>query len=151
MKRLAHLVSIVTVLGAVLLALPSQVLATAPEEVVFALELKFTGPDSAAGKFGAEGAIVDKGKISETFRYTDEGSLQGLKLFVSNQGTITMRFNAEIIFTGPTTARAEAHWVIESGTGAYENLHGSGTGEVILDLETGTIVGSFSGTAHLDP
>lgn len=151
MKKLTHLVSIVTILGAVLLALPSQVLATAPEAVVFDLELEFTGPLSAAGSFDAEGAIDDAGTVSETLRFTDEGAVQGVKVFVGGQGTITMRFNAELIPIDATTLRAEAHWVIESGTGAYENLRGVGTGEVILDQAAGTIVGPFSGAVHVDP
>jgi hypothetical protein len=146
-----HLLSIVTILGAVLLALPSQVLATAPEEVVFDLEMGITGEDSAAGSFIAEGAIEDEGTVSETFRFTDEGSVQGVKVFVGDRGTITMRFNAELIPIGPTKVRAEAHWVIQSGTGAYENLHGAGTGEAILDFAAKTVEGAFSGSVHVDP
>jgi hypothetical protein len=151
MKRLVHSISIAVVLGVVLLALPSQVSATTPEEVVFNFDLHFTGPDSAAGSFSAAGAINDAGTASEVFRYTDEGTVQGVKTLVGSQGTIAMRFNAEIIFTGPTTARAEAHWTIESGTGAYENIRGVGTGDAVLDFAAGTVGGPFPGTIHFDP
>jgi hypothetical protein len=150
MKRLTHLVGIVTILGAVLLALPSQVLATAPKEVVFLLDMHPTVPDGATGSFDAAGAIDDEGTVSETFRFTDEGTVQGVKVFVSDQGTITMRFNAELTPIRPMAFRTEAHWVIASGTGAYENLHGVGTGEVVLDFAAGSIVGPFSGTVHVD-
>jgi hypothetical protein len=119
--------------------------------VVFTFEFYFTGPDSAAGSFTAEGAIEDEDSGYEVFRYTDEGTLQGTKVLEGDDGTITLRFNLEIIPTGPTTARTEVHFVIQSGTGAYENIHGVGTGEAIVDFSDGTLVGTFSGTAHIDP
>jgi hypothetical protein len=151
MKRLVHIMSIVAVLGLVLWALPSQVFATPPQEVVFTFEFYFTGPDSAAGSFTAEGAIDDEGSGYEVFRYTDEGTLQGTKVLEGEQGTITLRFNLEIIPTGPTTARTDVHFVIQSGTGAYENIHGVGTGAAVVDFVAGTLVGVFSGKVHIDP
>jgi hypothetical protein len=151
MKRLVQLVSVVTVLAVVLGALPLQVFATPPEEVVFAFNFKFTGPDSAAGSFASEGAIDDEGTGWEVFRYTDEGTLQGVKVLEGELGTITLRFNIEIIPTGPTTARTDVHFVIHSGTGAYENIHGVGTGAAVVDFAYGTLVGTFCGTVHIDP
>ena len=151
MKRLVHLISIVTVLGVVFGALPAQVFATPPEEVVFDFEFIFTGLNSAAGSFTAEGAINDEGSGWEVFRYTDEGTLQGVKVLEGKQGTITMRFNIEIIPTGPTTARTEVHFVIQSGTDAYENIHGVGTGAAVVDFVSGSLVGTFYGRVHRDP
>jgi hypothetical protein len=151
MKRLHSFTSIVAILGVVLWALPLQAFATPPEEVVFDFAFVFTGPDSAAGDFWAEGAIEDEGSGYEVFRYTDEGTLQGIKVLEGSQGTITLRFNLEIIPTGPTTARTDVHFVIQSGTGAYENIHGVGTGAADVDLIAGTLVGAFSGTVHIDP
>jgi hypothetical protein len=151
MKKLVHVISIVTVLMVTLGALPCQVFATQPEEVVFGFEFYFTGPDSASGTFTAEGAIEDEGAGWEVFRYTDEGTLQGIKVLEGEQGTITMRFNLEIIPTGPTTARTEVHFVIQSGTGAYENIHGVGTGAADVDFVAGSLVGTFCGRVHSDP
>jgi hypothetical protein len=151
MKRLYKFTSIVAILGVVLWALPFQAFATRPEEVVFGFEFYFTGPDSAAGSFTAQGAIEDSGSGSEVFRYTDEGTLQGIKVLVGSQGTITLRFNLEIIPTGPTTARTDVHFVIQSGTGAYESIHGVGTGAADIDLVAGSLIGAFSGTVHIDP
>ena len=151
MKRLSRVATIVAVFGVLLLALPFQVSATPPEEVVFDFEFYFTGPDSAAGTFAAQGAITDAGYGYEVFRYTDEGTLQGIKVLQGEQGSITMRFNLEIIPTGPTTARTDVHFVIQSGTGAYENIHGVGTGAAVVDFVAGTLIGAFSGTVHIDP
>jgi hypothetical protein len=151
MNRLIKFAGILTVVGAILLALPGQVLATPPQEVVFTFDFKFTSPDSAAGSFEAEGAINDFGTGYEVFRYTDEGTLQGVKVLEGEKGTIIMRFNLEIIPTGPTTARTEVHFVIRSGTGAYENIHGVGTGAADVDFLAGTLVGEFSGRVHIDP
>ena len=151
MKRLVHIMSIVAVLGFALWALPAQVFATPPEEVVFTFEFYFTGPDSAAGSFTAEGAIEDSGYGYEVFRYTDEGTLQGIKVLEGDQGTITLRFNLEIIPTGPTTALTDVHFVVRSGTDSYENIHGVGTGAAVVDFVAGTLVGAFSGKVHIDP
>jgi hypothetical protein len=151
MKRLYKFTSIVAILGVVLWALPFQAFATPPEEVVFDFEFYFTGPDSAAGTFSAEGAIEDSGSGYEVFHYTDEGTLQGIKVLEGNQGTITLRFNLEIVPTGPTTARTDVHFVIQSGTGDYENIHGVGTGSADVDFVAGSLIGTFSGTVHSDP
>jgi hypothetical protein len=67
------------------------------------------------------------------------------------QGTITLRFNLENIPTGPTTARTEVHFVIQSGTGAYENIRGVGIGAADVGFVKGTLIGTFSGTVHVDP
>jgi hypothetical protein len=151
MKRLYKFTSVVAILGVVLWALPFQAFATPPEEVVFDFEFYFTGPDSAAGSFWAEGAVEDSGYGYEVFWYTDEGTLQGVKVLEGSQGTITLRFNLEIIPTGPTTARTDVHFVIQSGTGAYENIHGVGTGAADVDFIAGSLIGAFSGTVHIDP
>jgi hypothetical protein len=151
MKRLSRFAAIVAVLGVLLLALPFPVFATPPEEVVFTFDFYFTGPYSAAGTFTAAGAIVDSGSGYEEFRFTDEGTLQGVKVLEGSQGTITLRFNLEIIPTGPNTARTDVHFVIQSGTGAYENIHGVGTGAAVIDFVEGTLVGAFSGKVHIDP
>jgi hypothetical protein len=151
MKRLIQLISIVVVLGIVLWALPAQVFATPPQEVVFDFVFYFTGPDSAAGSFTAAGAIEDEGFGYEVFRYTDEGTLQGIKMLEGAEGTITLRFNLEIIPTSPTTAETDVHFVIQSGTGAYENIHGAGTGAAVVDFVAGTLIGTFSGKVHIDP
>jgi hypothetical protein len=151
MKRLVQFTSILIVLGVALSVLSAQVYATKPEEVVFTFDFVFTGPDSAAGTFTAEGAIEDAGTGYEVFRYTDEGTLQGTKVLEGDEGTITLRFNLEIIPTGPTTARTEVHWVVQSGTGAYENIHGAGTGAAVVDFLAGTLAGTFCGKVHVDP
>lgn len=151
MRRLYKFTSIVAILGVVLWALPFQAFATPPEEVVFDFVFYFTGLDSAAGEFWAEGAVEDSGTGYEVFRYTDEGTLQGIKVLEGSQGTITLRFNLEIIPTGPTTARTDVHFVIQSGTGAYENIHGVGTGAADVDFIAGSLIGAFSGTVHIDP
>ena len=151
MNRLIKFVGLLIVVGAILLAPPGQVLATRPQEVVFTFNFYFTGPDSAAGSFSAEGAFDDYGTGYEIFRYTDEGTLQGVKVLQGQKGTITLRFNLEIIPTGPTTARTEVHFVIRSGTGAYENIHGVGTGAADVDFLAATLIGTFSGRVHIDP
>lgn len=81
---------------------------------------------------------------------TDDGTIHGVKTLVGADGAITIRFQAELTWTGPTTGSAEGRWVIVSGTGAYEKLHGVGATYAELDLAAGQIWASYTGKAHFD-
>ena len=96
MKRVSSFASKVLAVAVVLLALAAPVSASKPEEVVFTFDLDITVPDEAAeGTFAATGAIEDSGTVDETFRWTDEGILQGTMVLTSAEGTgtITLRFH----------------------------------------------------------
>jgi hypothetical protein len=45
----------------------------------------------------------------------------------------------------------EVHFVIQSGTGAYGNIHGVGTGAAVVDFVEGTLIGIFCGRVPSDP
>ncbi len=132
-----------------LAAFPSSALATSPEPLTIEAEMWMTGPDSAAGTFQATGFVEDSGAASEAFRIADD-TIHGVKTLVGTAGTITVRFQARLTWPGPATGVAEGRFVIVSGTGAYQKLHGVGDTHAELDLATGRIQASYTGAAHLD-
>ena len=138
------------VLVCTLLALPAPALATPPEPLTIEASLWLTGPNSAAGTFAASGDLfTDAGSAAEVFFIAD-GTIHGVKTLVGAAGTFTIRFQARLTWTGPTTGVAEGRFVIVSGTGAYEKLHGVGDTCAALDLATGHIAATYTGNAHFD-
>jgi hypothetical protein len=159
MKRLLSFASKLLAVAVVMLALAAPVSASKPEEVVFTFDLVITVPDAAAeGSFIATGAIEDSGTVEETFRWTDEGILQGTMVLTSVTGaedTITLRFHLELlpIIGPPPVVPTVGRFVVVSGTGAYENIHGVGSAEsmVYVAEDPVAIDATFSSRVHTDP
>jgi hypothetical protein len=137
------------VLACMLLSLPATALATRPEPLTIEAELWLTGENSAAGFFWTSGLFEDNGNASEVFRIAAD-TIHGTKTLVGEYGTITLKFQAQLTWTGPTTVVAEGQFVIVSGTGLYENLHGTGETYAELDLEAYHIGACYTGRAHFD-
>jgi hypothetical protein len=152
MKRVSSFASKVLAVVVVLLALAAPVSASKPEEVVFTFDLVITGPGVAVGTFDATGAIEDSGTVDETFRWTDDGNLQGIFVLTGAEGTITLRFHLTPI-GGPPVVPSVGGFVIVSGTGAYENIHGVGKAEsnTYVAAPPITIDAIFAGKMHIDP
>jgi hypothetical protein len=158
MKRLSSFASKSLAVAVVLLTLVAPVSASKPQEVVFTFDLDITVPDEAAeGTFVATGAIEDSGTVDETFRWTDEGILQGTMVLTSAKGTgtITLRFHLALLpIVGPPPAiPTTGSFVVVSGTGAYENIHGVGSAEsmVYVTEDPVAIDATFAGQVHVDP
>ena len=144
------LISVFTlVLASILLAPPSPAQATAPEPLTITADLWLTGENSAAGTFGSSGLFSDSGAASQVF-YAAGNTIHGVKTLQSANGTITIHFQAQSTWTSPTTAVAEGRFVIVSGTGAYETLHGVGLTHAEIDLTTYHISATYTGEAHFD-
>jgi len=108
----------------IVLALPATALATPPEPLTIGAELWLTGQDTAEGYFWTYGLFEDGGYASEVFFIAAE-TIHGTKTLVGAQGAITLNFQAQITWTGDYTAEVNGRYVIVSGTGAYEKLHGT--------------------------
>lgn len=137
------------VLVCTLLALPATALATPPEPLTICAELWLTGENSAEGYFWTNGLFEDGGYASEVFSIAAD-TIHGVKTLVGEYGTITLNFQAQMTWTGPTTGVAEGRFVIVSGTGLYENLHGVGVTYAELDLAAYHIGACYTGHAHFD-
>jgi hypothetical protein len=134
-----------------MLALAAPVSASKPEEVVITFDLVITPPGAAVGTFVATGAIEDSGTVAETFRWTDDGNLQGTMVLTGTKGTITLRFHLTPI-GGPPVVPSVGSFVLASGTGDYENIHGVGSAESNTYLGAPpTIDATFDGQVHVDP
>lgn len=142
-----------TILLAVLVACmlivtPTPAQATAPVDLTIEADLGMTSQATAAGDFSiiADGLFSDFGPASEVFFIDlDEGTIHGVKTLEGEQGTITIKFQAELAFD---FSSASGRFVILSGTGAYEKLHGVGTTEATIT--GGHIYAEYQGTAHFD-
>jgi hypothetical protein len=132
-----------------LLALPAPAQATTSEPLEINAELWMTGENSAAGSFEISGLINDSGNASEVF-FIAANTIHGVKTLESAAGTITIRFQAKLTWTGPTTGYADGQFIVISSTGAYEKLHGVGTTHAELDLSTYHILATYTGTGHFD-
>lgn len=149
MKKMIYLTSTLFLLVAMLLAGVSSAQASQPQAVEITFNLELTGAYTAAGAFNISGAIQETGTASQVVRITDDGIIQGKKVLEGQNGTITLRFNAEPTPTGD----AFGHFVIVSGTGAYSSIHGQGNTYATVVFENGVpkIVGTYSGYIHIDP
>lgn len=137
-----------------LVALPTPALATPPEPLTIDVDMWLTGETSAAGTFEISGLFSDYGNdfgdASEVY-FMAAGTTHGVKTLVGEAGTIVMRYQAKVTWTSETTGIAEGQWVIVSGTGAYENLHGVGDTYAELDFYGNPqLVATYTGTAHFD-
>ncbi len=143
-------ITVLFVLTCILLALPIPAQATSPELSVITADLYLTGPNSATGTFNANGDVfTESGTASEVF-FTASDTIHGVKTLVGTAGSITIKFQAQLTWTSQITGVAQGRFVIISGTGAFEKLHGVGTTYATLDLSTGHLVATYSGTAHID-
>jgi hypothetical protein len=140
------LMSVLAVIS--MLMLPAPVLATPSESLEIYVDMWMTGEDSAAGTFSTSGLFTDSGVCSEVFFIADD-TTHGVKTLVGAEGTITIRYQARLTWT-PTTGIAEGRWVIVSGTGPYEKLHGVGDTYAELYLTTYTLWASYTGKAHFE-
>jgi hypothetical protein len=142
-------ITMMLVMFCTLLTLATPVQATRPDPLTISADMYLNGPSSAVGTFNAIGLFTDDGSATEVFFIADS-TIHGVKTLVGAGGTITIKFQAELTWTSPTTGIAQGQYVIISGTGAYVKLHGVGETYAELDLGTGHILASYTGIAHFD-
>ena len=125
---------------------------TIEEDTIFALPQTFP-PLGALGKFTATsaGIICDDG-VQEDLSAKGAGfqpppelkwNLQAFKKFTCGDGTFTMKIQITIDKKGNNF-----NWVIVDGTGAYEDLHGSGKGSG-TDIPGG-VHNKYTGKLHTE-
>ncbi len=116
---------------------PEKASAGPPRPVTIALNGIVTSlsPEggTSVGDFVATGALTAAGKVTTVFRM-DADTMHCHTLLTDAQGTITIRMECKVVMTSETTGGGPGHWVITDGTGAYQNLHGTGTLTMDFDL-----------------
>jgi hypothetical protein len=130
-----------------LLALPAPALATPPEEVTIEAEGLYYGSSPYMGDFIASGLFFDSGSVTIWTWYSNWFVVHSYALLESSEGSILI--HSQGLRTGTVL---EGRWVILSGTGLYENLHGEG--ELNAHFEPSDyplhIFWTWTGKAHFD-
>jgi hypothetical protein len=148
MKAKITLIILALVMLSAQFVLPSPAKAITPESLQIEVDMWLTGIDSAEGTFETNGLFVDSGYVNEEFFIAGNTS-HGVKTLEGTAGMITIKYQVDLTWTA-TSGIASGRFVIISGTGAYESLHGVGVTYAELDLATGHLVASYTGQAHFD-
>jgi len=157
--------------------------ATPPEDVTITLKSQYSFLDfgNPTGTWVSEGMIASDGQLEDILKHFGAGWPPGvgfktahvIEVISDDNGTITISTNAKFewpeaydaaIFGDYCPANSDDYdefyigtgsWVILSGTGAYENLHGQGSATLLgcvdwdgLFMDVG---GIYDGQAHIDP
>ena len=168
MRRLIPLLAAVLVVA---MAAPAG--ATPPSGVTFSEETIFeegTSPPEGGGPFTATGDAVTEGVICDTgeqedvsavavgFQNNKRVNLQVVKEFTCDDGSgsFMMKLQIKIVFPSEKNPAGSNtfNWVITGGTGAYEDLHGTGKGTGI-DIFEGSpppigVSNTYTGKLHSD-
>ncbi len=107
-----------------------------------------SGPAVDDGLICGEGIVVDySGKVTG---FSPTGfNFQGIKQFICDDGSgdFFVNLQARIDFRKGTTFS----WNVLAGTGAYEDLHGAGTGVGLETCGPDCILDVYQGGLHIDP
>ena len=138
-------------------AISSPASATTPTDVFIEVESSLLG---AASPFVASGPAVDDGLVCDSGTVVDASgkvtgfspagfNFQGVKHFTCDNGSgeFFVNLQARIDFRKGTTFS----WNVLSGTGAYANLHGAGSGLGIEICGPDCVFDLYDGGLHIDP
>ncbi len=145
---------------ALLVALALPATATAPSDVAIEVESSLLGDP---GPFTASGPAVDEGLVCDTGIVVDAAgkvtgasptgfNFQGIKHFTCDDGSgeFFVNLQARIDFRKGVTF----NWNVLSGTGAYEDLHGAGSGIGLGGVPCGNpdecVLDIYDGGLHID-
>lgn len=152
MKRI--LIAVVAATLLVAMAVPAG--ATPPTEVGIEVETSLLG---APSPFIASGPAVDEGLVCDTGIVVDDSTkaqgfspngfnVQAIKLFECDDGSgeFFVNLQARIDFRKGVTF----NWNVLSGTNAYENLHGAGSGVGLDICGPDCVFDVYEGGLHID-
>jgi hypothetical protein len=103
-------------------------------------------PASVTGTWKATGAISDSGTYTETFHFSNHGTIVDTsKVLIGSVGIIVLKVHARVVPLSPTRdAFVRGKWAVDFGTGAYAGLRAGGrpaaTPDSFADLATGEIL-----------
>jgi hypothetical protein len=122
-----------------------------PDGVTMAVHVDFP----TGGLWSSSGALVDEGTVvplsqrfGSLFAPSPQWTAHEEILFTGQAGSFTMQQQALLIDVNPNLSVGTTHWVIVSGTGAYAELHGRGTGAVTIRWDAGTLDVTVVGKIH---
>jgi hypothetical protein len=123
--------------------------ATQTQTVSITSHMSFNFPDANTGDFTTSGPATDSGLICESGTVLDTGLVFGgfqsrtgqiqilvRKLFTCDDGSGTIAVKIQVHANPDGTETFT--WVIQGGTGAYEDLRGSGQGTTVPNADPST-------------
>ena len=140
-----------TVLALALLAAvvtPIAASGNSAQRLYLGMNLHFTGPDTSAGTFVVSGALADSGTVTvEHIAIVpnadgDQGRLSGLETYTGQSGTIVTRFDGVAFPLSSPHQVGLGQFQIISGTGAYADLTGHGTFQIVVDAASNQLIGT---------
>ena len=147
---------IVVVAATLLAALAAPAGATPPSDVGIEVETSLLGAPSpfvASGPAVDDGVVCDSGEVVEATRkvtgFSKNGfNFQGIKQFTCDDGSgeFFVNMQARIDFRKGVTF----NWNVLSGTGAYEKLHGAGSGVGLEICGPDCVFDVYFGGLHID-
>ena len=153
MRKLS--LSLLVVAASVAISSPAS--ATTPTDVDIEVETSLLGAPSpfvASGPAVDDGLVCDSGTVVDASGKVTGGSpagfnFQGVKHFTCDDasGEFFVNVRARIDFRKGTTF----NWNVLSGTGAYANLHGAGSGVGLDICGPDCVFDIYAGGLHIDP
>lgn len=100
--------------------------------ITIAITQALTGETTSAGTFALSGARADRGSTTEQLTFGGPLSQSPVpvtftRTLTGASGTLVVRGAATLTFTSPTAATLAGTWSVQSGTGSYAGVAGSGT------------------------
>lgn len=107
---------------------------SSPDEtgpVTISIQQALTGQTTAAGTFQMSGNFRDTGQTTEALTFLGPLDKSPVPVSFTRQltgarGALSVKGNATLTFTSPTAATVAGDWEVESGTGAYASMKGTG-------------------------
>jgi len=137
---------------AAMLALAAPAGATPPSGVNIEVDTDISSPFTASGPAVDDGVVCASGVVEDVF-FKASGfqsntgvNFQIVKEFTCDDGSgdFSVKLQVRLLFDD---SPATFNWNVVDGTGAYENLHGTGTG-VGLPCDTCFVLDVYDGGLH---
>ena len=146
----------ISLLPCLILALSLVACNTDPQTsgpVAISIRQALTGETTAGGTFEMTGVLTDQGQTTEEVTFGGPLNQSPVPItfrrtLIGARGSIVVRGAASLAFSSPTAATFTGTWEVESGTGEYAALSGTGSlsGSADFGVAPPTAVLSYSGT-----
>ena len=127
----------------------SSATASPPTPVTIAVDTSFVDPvspfDATGGVVCATGTVSNVFTLFVGFQSNTHAQILVLKRFVCPDGTFDILLRVKLSFADFSTSGT---WSVQSGTGAYTKLHGTGS---ISGVNQGdSVLDTYTGKMHID-
>lgn len=126
------LVAVLTPLAAALIGCGDATSSQTGGPVEITIVQALTSQTTSTGTFEMSGSVVDAGSTIEELTFggpldRSPVPLTFVRTLTGRQGTLTLRGSARISFTSPTVGTLDGDWTVETATGQYATMRGTGT------------------------